>query len=141
MINSGDGLKTLDAIADQAAAQGQTPQPESTSTKPSALKSAAPPAIPITPLAASPAAAPATPQPSPAQVAPGQSVVQIAAVSHQEDADALQAALKAHGYNVFIRKEPQDKLLHVQIGPFPTRKDADVMKQRLLADGYNAIVK
>jgi len=97
-------LAAQTAIADQAAAQGQTPQPESTSTKPSALKTIAPPAANIAPPAVVPAAAP----PSPAQIAAGQSVVQIAAVSHQEDADALQAALKAHGYNVFIRKEPPD---------------------------------
>ena len=58
-----------------------------------------------------------------------------------EDADVLVNALKHRGYNVAIRHEPQDKLLHVQIGPFPTKKDADAMKQRLQTDGYNAIVK
>ena len=68
-------------------------------------------------------------------------MVQIAAVSHREDADNLLTALKQRGYDVTIRNEPQDKLLHVQIGPFPTRKDADTTRQRLLADGYNAIVK
>jgi cell division septation protein DedD len=67
--------------------------------------------------------------------------VQVAAVSHQEDADILLNALKRRGYSVAVHHEPQDKLLHVQIGPLPTRKDADAMRQRLLADGYNAIVK
>ena len=71
----------------------------------------------------------------------GTSMVQVAAVSHQEDADVLISALKKRGYAVFIRQEPQDHLLHVQIGPFATKKDADVMRQRLLSDGYNAIVK
>jgi cell division septation protein DedD len=69
------------------------------------------------------------------------SIVQIAAVSHQEDADLLVSTLKRRGYNVAIHTEPQDKLLHVQIGPFPTHKDADAMRQKLLADGFNAIVK
>jgi DedD protein len=69
------------------------------------------------------------------------SMVQVAAVSHQEDADVLLSALKKRGYTVAIHQEPQDKLLHVQLGPFPTKKDADTMRQRLLADGYNAIVK
>lgn len=68
-------------------------------------------------------------------------IVQVAAVSHQEDADVLVNALKHRGYSVVIHKEPQDKLLHVQIGPFPTKKDADAMRQRLQTDGYNAIVK
>jgi DedD protein len=71
----------------------------------------------------------------------GSVVVQIAAVSHQEDADALMNALKKRGYSVNIRQEPQDKLLHVQIGPYATKKDAEVMRQKLQADGYNAIVK
>lgn len=62
-------------------------------------------------------------------------------MSHQEDADLLLSALKKRGYNVAVRQEPQDKLLHVQLGPFATKKDADAMRQRLLADGYNAIVK
>jgi len=71
----------------------------------------------------------------------GTAIVQVAAVSHQEDADTLIAALKKRGYTVFIRQEPQDKLLRVQLGPFATTKDAETMRQRLLADGYNAIVK
>jgi len=80
---------------------------------------------------------PSTPS-QPAAASPA--MVQIAAVSHQEDADLLLSALRSHGYAVFVRQE-QDKLLHVQIGPFATRKEADAMRQRLLADGYNAIVK
>lgn len=68
-------------------------------------------------------------------------IVQIAAVSHQEDADLLVTTLKRRGYNVAIRNEPQDKLLHVQVGPFGSHKEADVMRQKLLADGFNAIVK
>jgi len=71
----------------------------------------------------------------------GLAIVQVAAVSHQEDADVLMTALKKRGYTVTIRQEPQDKLLHVQVGPFANKKDAEAMRQRLLADGYNAIVK
>jgi DedD protein len=87
----------------------------------------------------------AKPTARPGAVAPiaAQSVaiVQVAAVSHQEDADVLVNALKQRGYSVTIHKEPQDKLLHVQIGPFFIKKDADAMRQRLQTDGYNAIVK
>lgn len=71
----------------------------------------------------------------------GAVVVQVAAVSHQEDADMLANALKQRGYSVSIRQMPQDSLLHVQVGPFPSKKDAEAMRQRLQADGYNAIVK
>ena len=69
------------------------------------------------------------------------SMVQIAAVSHQEDAEVLVSALRKRGYNVSIRGELQDKLLHVQVGPFASRSEAIAMKQKLLADGYNAFVK
>ena len=68
-------------------------------------------------------------------------MVQIAAVSHQEDANALVSALRQHGYTVSVRNEPQDKLLHVQVGPFPTRDTAKATRAKLLADGYNAILK
>jgi cell division septation protein DedD len=73
---------------------------------------------------------------------PGSSVVQVAAMSHQEDADVVAVDLKRRGYTVAIRHEPQDKLFHVQIGPFGNKKEADAMRQRLQTDGYNnAIVK
>jgi DedD protein len=68
-------------------------------------------------------------------------MVQIAAVSHQEDANVLVSALQQHGYSVAVRNEPQDKLLHVQLGPFATRDSAKAMRAKLLADGYNAILK
>ena len=67
--------------------------------------------------------------------------MQVAAVSHQEDADVLLSALKKQGYAVVARQEPQDNLIHIQIGPFSNRNDANAMRQKLLADGYNAIVK
>jgi DedD protein len=104
-----------------------TPQPQTTSIKPVSMPrpTAATTAIPV------------------AVAVPGLGtiVVQVAAVSHQEDADVLTNALKKRGYSVAIRQVPQDKLLHVQIGPFANKKDADAMRLRLLADGYNAIVK
>ncbi|SEG57106.1 Sporulation related domain-containing protein [Bryocella elongata] len=68
-------------------------------------------------------------------------MVQIAAVSHQEDADLLLSALRSRGYTVMSRTYSSDPLIHIQVGPFNTRKDADAMRNRLLGDGYNAIVK
>jgi cell division septation protein DedD len=68
-------------------------------------------------------------------------MVQIAAVSHQEDADVLVGALRRRGYTVNIRRDPADSLLHVQIGPFSSRNDANAMRLKLLNDGYNAIVE
>lgn len=67
--------------------------------------------------------------------------VQIAAVSRQEDADALLAALRKKQYPVFVASNAPDKLFHVQVGPFSDPKEADAMKARLVADGYKPIVK
>ncbi len=68
-------------------------------------------------------------------------MVQVAAVSHQEDANLLLGALRARGYAVSARTNTGDHFIHVQVGPFRDKKEADAMRQRLLADGYNAIVK
>jgi DedD protein len=80
-------------------------------------------------------------KPSEGEPETGRTVVQVAAVTHQEDADVLVSALRQKGYHAMERSEPQDKLLHVQVGPFSSREDANTMKQKLLADGYNAIIK
>ncbi len=98
-----------------------------------ALGSAANPAQ-----AAPPAAAAVTPALAPA---PGSLMVQIAAVSGQEDADVLMSALRRRGYAVAARREPLDGMIHVRIGPFKTRAEADGWRQKLLNDGYNAIVQ
>ena len=68
-------------------------------------------------------------------------MVQIAAVSHPEDAQVLINALRKRGYTVAARREAGDNLVHVQTGPFVNRNDANAMRQKLLNDGYNAIVE
>jgi len=68
--------------------------------------------------------------------------VQVAAVSKQEDADALVEALKAKQYPAFVAAQAaSDKLFHVQVGPYTDIKDAEAMRQRLISDGYSPIVK
>jgi len=68
--------------------------------------------------------------------------VQVAAVSRQEDAEALVEALKKKQYPAFAaNNSPTDKYYHVQVGPYADFKEADAMKTRLIADGYNPIVK
>ena len=68
-------------------------------------------------------------------------MVQIASVSHAEDADVLVGALRKRGYAVSSRRDPADGLLHVEVGPFANRTDAYAARQKLLNDGYNAIVQ
>ena len=67
--------------------------------------------------------------------------VQVAAVSKQEDADALIDSLKKKQYPAFLPEATADKLFHVQIGPFADIKDAENLRARLLNDGYSPIIK
>lgn len=79
--------------------------------------------------------------PAPARDISAPAMVQIVALSHKEDADAMVTALKRHGYDVSISQDPHDTLLHLEVGPFTNKNDAEAMRQRLLVDGYNATVK
>jgi cell division septation protein DedD len=81
--------------------------------------------------------------PDPATVLPASGYfVQVAAVSKQEDGDALVEALKKKDYPAFVASPvPADKLFHVQVGPFTDIKDAEAMRARLIADGYSPILK
>jgi DedD protein len=104
------------------------------------------PALP--PMGAGPLPAPmSTPAPAPPAAAPpvptasGSLWVQIAAVSHVEDAEVLTNALRRRGYTVTPRREPSDNLIHVRIGPFNTRDEANRWRMKLLNDGYNAMVQ
>jgi DedD protein len=67
--------------------------------------------------------------------------VQVAAVSKQEDAQALVDALKKKQYTAFAASTPGDKLFHVQVGPFSDIKDAEMARGKLVSDGYNPILK
>jgi pilus assembly protein CpaC len=68
-------------------------------------------------------------------------VVEVMALSHDSDADAMLAALRRQGYEPTVNRAPQDSLLHINVGPFPNRSDAETMRQRLLHDGYDAIIR
>jgi len=68
--------------------------------------------------------------------------VQVAAVTKQEDAQALVDALKNKQYPAFVATNAaNEKLFRVQVGPFPDVKDAEATRSRLINDGYNPIVK
>jgi cell division septation protein DedD len=69
------------------------------------------------------------------------SMVQIMTLANKDDAESMAAALKRHGYNVAVNHDPQDSLLHLEVGPFASKTDAEAMRQRLLSDGYNASVR
>src|SRR5262249_49551909 len=58
--------------------------------------------------------------------------VQVAAVTKQEDAQALVEALKKKQYSAFSTGAVNDKFYHVQVGPFSDIKDAEVTRAKLV---------
>jgi cell division septation protein DedD len=90
-----------------------------------------------------PAPAPASaPAPAPETTHASAYVVQVAAVSKKEDAEALASALRKKNYPVFLAPStPSDSLFRVQVGPFSEFKEAEAMRGRLAGDGYTPIVK
>jgi cell division septation protein DedD len=101
-----------------------------------------------TPLPSAPAETPTAQNPGappdPMNVAApsgGSYFVQVAAVSKQDDAQALVEALRKKQYSAFANNAPSDKLYHVQIGPFSDVKDAELTRAKLVGDGYNPILK
>lgn len=149
----------VDTPAPSSVVTTTTPPPAAPKPSPVVRKPTAPPveessAEPTTPppptRTATAAPAPIVRTVPPAALLPGAAsppaqggsfVVQIAAVSHQDDADLLIGALRARGYTVSARPSSADSFIHVQVGPFSNKKDAEAMRQRLIGDGYNAIVK
>jgi cell division septation protein DedD len=132
----------------QTGAVAPLPPKETPSTAP-ANATAAPESAPVTtaksttpPSAASSSPAPQVTRPAPV-TGPGTIVVQIAAISREDDAVALAGALRKKNYNVFVVNNPitNDKLYHVQVGPFTSIQDAEAMKAKLTGEGYNPIVK
>jgi cell division septation protein DedD len=116
---------TTSAPAAQAPADTQQAAADSTSTANSSPNSStSDQAAPLTP-----------PQPVASYF------VQVAAVSKQEDAQALVESLKGRQYQAFIADATPDKLFHVQVGPFTDVKEAESMRARLVNDGYNPILK
>ena len=71
---------------------------------------------------------------------PQRFMVQVAAVSQEDDANELMNDLRRHSYIVSAARSPADNLFHVRIGPFSNRNDAIAMREKLLGDGFNAIV-
>jgi DedD protein len=68
--------------------------------------------------------------------------VQVAAVSKQDDAQALVDALKKKQYTAFTTNTSgSDKFFHVQVGPFNDLKEAEATRAKLISDGYNPILK
>jgi DedD protein len=154
--NSAAPSDSADSTPAKASAPAKQAAPDNSAAKPSKTTRVVEPAstdpslsaVPYThrpPLPTKPHAgisAPLAQAPGDSPIIPGHPImVQIAAVSRQEDAEVLAGALRKRGFNPTVHPGTSDKFFHVQVGPFTDKPQADAMKQQLLADGYNAIVK
>ncbi len=118
---------TLSPAPESPAVQQQSPQPNTPNAAPNTSSTQSQSAL-----------APATEQPA----TPSNGYfVQVAAVSKQEDAEALVESLKGRQYAALIVSSPVDKLFHVQVGPFGDIKDAEATRAKLVSDGYSPILK
>ena len=136
---SGDANSTADIDSSADAGRAQAPAPPTAA--PAATTTASPVHAALTGQTAAAQSLPASGNVQSALGQPSGIMVQIAAVSHPEDAEVLVGALRKRGYAVTVHRDPSDGLLHVQIGPFGNRNDALAMRQKLLNDGYNASVQ
>jgi DedD protein len=137
------------AITNSGASPEST-APGSDSIAPGSSQQAAPTVTAPTSSQVRPALGANAPEPSRASAVPSVQaalpsanslMVQVAAVKNEEDASVLTNALRRRGYPVISRRDPEDGLIHVRIGPFPTRDEANQWRMKLLNDGYNAIVQ
>lgn len=121
-VNSKSSQASPPAAQTPATAQPQTNSEPSPSPGASSGTAEAPPAQPSSPITSG-------------------YFVQVAAVSKQEDAEALVESLKGRQYSAFIANPSPDKLFHIQVGPFGDIKDAEAIRAKLVSDGYNPILK
>ncbi len=123
------------------AAADQSPSAPADTHSSTASQAAQPQVRPALPAPSTPPQPAQAYRPEPAPAAAGALMVQIAAVTHPEDAEVLVNALRRRGYAVTARREVNDGLIHVRVGPFSNRNDANQWRQKLLNDGYNAILQ
>ena len=104
------------------------------------VKSSATSASPKTAVAATPPA-PAVGKFSPPLIPRGAIVLQIAALTSNDDALAMAGALQEKGFPAFVLTPGGDNFYRVQVGPFADAKSADQAKRSLEHEGFKPIVK
>jgi cell division septation protein DedD len=146
--SAGPSAVETGAPAAQSAATSGAPKPGASLTADAMPQETAAPEPSPSPVAMTPAkpeVKPATKSTKAPEMATNPAkgfMVQVAAVTRQEDADTLAGALRKKKYPVFVLPPAgNDRFYRVQVGPFAEMKDADAMKAKLAGDGYNAIVK
>jgi cell division septation protein DedD len=78
---------------------------------------------------------------SPPLMPRGAVVLQVAALSRENDALALAEALQGKEYPAYVLVPKDDGYYRVQVGPYADTKSAEAAKKALERDGFKALVK
>src|SRR5438046_1379869 len=109
---------------------------DSANAQPSAGNPPPQPANNTAPAATASSSSPSVPSAEIKNVSAGSSyIVQVAAVSKQEDAEFLVAALRKKQYPVFLSAGGGDAYVRVQVGPFTDAKEAETIRAKLEREG------
>lgn len=71
----------------------------------------------------------------------GAIVLQIAALTKDQDALAMAGALQEKSFPAFVLTPSADNFYRVQVGPYADAKSADQAKRSLESAGFKVIVK
>jgi DedD protein len=76
--------------------------------------------------------------PNTQMVPTGSFLLQVAALTKQDDAMAIASSLQKRHFAAYVAPPQRDKFFHVQVGPFKDQKSADAAKKGLEGAGYKA---
>ena len=76
--------------------------------------------------------------PSGPLVPTGSFLLQVAALTRQDDALAIASSLQKRHFAAYVAPPQKDKFFRVQVGPFKDQKSADAAKKGLEGAGYKA---
>jgi hypothetical protein len=71
----------------------------------------------------------------------GAILLQVAALTQEQDALALAKTLQQRNFSAFVLMPSSDRYYRVQVGPYPDAESARLAKRRLAKEGFEAIVK
>jgi len=91
---------------------------------------------PVTP--APPAAKPSKPATNAPLIPHGALVLQVAALTKQDDALSIASSLQKKHFAAYVQIPQKDKFYRVQVGPFKEKKAADAAKKGLESAGFKA---
>ena len=113
------------------------PVPKASATPP-ASKTVSAKAKVETPPPAPPAAKTSKPLTSAPLIPNGALVLQVAALTKQDDALSIASSLQKKQFAAYVQTPQKDKFYRVQVGPFKEKKAADAAKKGLESEGFKA---